>query len=101
MDKYTAIYILKNDLGGISSLIKNLVIYRGINALPQAIIFLQVDGSSSAILTDEFVKEVSDRYIELYQKISGKPFERANTSEITSRIEENVARAILPLIAGI
>jgi len=62
MDKYTATYILKNDLGGISSLIKNLVIYRGINALPQAIIFLQVDGSSFATFTGEFVKDIPTTY---------------------------------------
>ncbi|CAN5373290.1 phosphoribosylaminoimidazolesuccinocarboxamide synthase [soil metagenome] len=63
--------------------------------------FQGLDGQVIPDFTEEFVKEVSDRYIELYQKISGKPFERANTSDINSRIEENVARAIIPLIAGI
>jgi glycosyltransferase involved in cell wall biosynthesis len=62
MDKYTVTYILKNDLGGISSLIKNLVTYIGVDALPQAIIFIQVAGSNFATFTGEFVKDVPTAY---------------------------------------
>ena len=38
MDSYTVTYVLKNDMGGISSLIHNLIEYRGDKALPQEVI---------------------------------------------------------------
>jgi phosphoribosylaminoimidazole-succinocarboxamide synthase len=41
-------------------------------------------------MTDEYITSVSDRYIELYENITGKTFEKANTSDIISRIETNV-----------
>jgi len=41
-------------------------------------------------MTGEFVNEVSDRYIELYEKITGDKFERADISDIEARIERNV-----------
>lgn len=41
-------------------------------------------------LTDHFVNSVSQRYIELYEKITGAPFEKANTDNIQSRIKSNV-----------
>ena len=41
-------------------------------------------------MTDSFVKQVSDRYIELYEKITGEKFIKANASEINKRIEKNV-----------
>ena len=40
-------------------------------------------------MTDEFVNEVSDRYIELYEKITGERFEKADVSDVVSRIETN------------
>ena len=41
-------------------------------------------------MTGEFVNEVSERYIELYEKITGDKFERADISDIEARIERNV-----------
>ncbi|MFT7155328.1 MAG: phosphoribosylaminoimidazole-succinocarboxamide synthase [Parvicella sp.] len=41
-------------------------------------------------MTDEFVNSVTDRYIELYEKITGESFVKADTSNILARIEENV-----------
>jgi phosphoribosylaminoimidazole-succinocarboxamide synthase len=41
-------------------------------------------------MTDEYIASVSDRYIELYENITGKNFEKANTLDILSRIETNV-----------
>lgn len=40
-------------------------------------------------MTDEFVNEVSDRYIELYEKITGEKFAKADITDIGSRIENN------------
>lgn len=40
-------------------------------------------------MTDVFVNEVSDRYIELYEKITGEKFIRADISNVPERIEKN------------
>lgn len=41
-------------------------------------------------MTSEYVKEVSERYIELYEKIVGEKFIKADISKISGRVEENV-----------
>ncbi|MCE7053784.1 phosphoribosylaminoimidazolesuccinocarboxamide synthase [Algoriphagus sp. AGSA1] len=48
------------------------------------------DGQSIPEMTDEIVESISDRYIELYEKITGETFQKANTSEIESRIEKAI-----------
>jgi len=40
-------------------------------------------------MTDNFVNEVSERYIELYENIIGEKFSRGDISDITKRIENN------------
>jgi phosphoribosylaminoimidazole-succinocarboxamide synthase len=40
-------------------------------------------------MSDDFVNEVSERYIELFEKITGEKFERADIRDITTRIERN------------
>jgi phosphoribosylaminoimidazole-succinocarboxamide synthase len=40
-------------------------------------------------MTDEFVNEVSERYIELYEKITGEKFIRSDISNVPERIERN------------
>jgi phosphoribosylaminoimidazole-succinocarboxamide synthase len=40
-------------------------------------------------MTDQFVNEVSERYIELYEKITGETFVRADISDVSKRIEKN------------
>jgi len=47
------------------------------------------DGQKIPEMTDEFVSEVSDRYIELYEKITGESFIRADISNVPERIEKN------------
>jgi phosphoribosylaminoimidazole-succinocarboxamide synthase len=39
--------------------------------------------------TDEIIKSISDRYIELYEKITGKPFLKATSESAVERIEKN------------
>lgn len=63
--------------------------------------FQGLEGQEIPVFPDEFVKEVSDRYIELYQKITGKKFERAASENSLLRIEDNLVRALQPLMAGI
>ena len=41
-------------------------------------------------MTDEYVETVSERYIELYENITGETFVKADVSNINSRIETNV-----------
>ncbi len=41
-------------------------------------------------MTDDFVEMVSERYIELYENITGENFKRAKTDEIEDRIFNNI-----------
>ena len=41
-------------------------------------------------MPEEFVEEVSDRYIELYENITGEPFVKADNSRIEARILKNI-----------
>lgn len=43
-------------------------------------------------MTEEYVNEVSERYIELYEKITGEKFVRADISDVETRIRENCLR---------
>lgn len=48
------------------------------------------DGQSVPEMTDEIVESISDRYIELFEKITGEKFQKANTTEIEARIEQAI-----------
>ena len=52
--------------------------------------FQGLEGQTMPIMPDDFVITVTDRYIELYEKITGKKFEKADTTDISKRIENNV-----------
>lgn len=54
--------------------------------------FQGLEGQSVPEMSDEYIKTVSDRYIELYENIMGKPFVKAEVSDIHKRIENNVLR---------
>jgi len=41
-------------------------------------------------MSEEWVNQISERYIELYEKITGEKFERADSSDINRRIEKNI-----------
>ncbi|MBN3584665.1 phosphoribosylaminoimidazolesuccinocarboxamide synthase [Algoriphagus aestuarii] len=45
------------------------------------------EGQTVPEMTDEIVESISDRYIELFEKITGEKFQKAETSQITKRIE--------------
>ncbi len=49
------------------------------------------EGQTIPELTDAKIEEISQRYIELYEKITGETFVKSDTSKIDSRIEANVA----------
>ncbi|MDP4291000.1 MAG: phosphoribosylaminoimidazolesuccinocarboxamide synthase, partial [Bacteroidota bacterium] len=41
-------------------------------------------------MTEDYVISVSDRYIELYEQITGQPFVKADTSNVISRVQKNI-----------
>ena len=52
--------------------------------------FQGLEGQKIPVMTDEYVKSVSERYIELYETIIGEPFVKADVSEIPVRVKDNV-----------
>lgn len=48
------------------------------------------DGQQVPEMTDEYCNSVSERYIELYEKIGGEPFKKADITDVPNRIEKNV-----------
>jgi phosphoribosylaminoimidazole-succinocarboxamide synthase len=52
--------------------------------------FQGLKGQVMPEIPDEFVREVTERYIELYENITGEEFVRADYSNILHRIEQNV-----------
>ena len=53
--------------------------------------FMGREGEQVPEMTDEYVNSVSERYIELYEHIVGEPFVKADTENISERIEKNIA----------
>jgi phosphoribosylaminoimidazole-succinocarboxamide synthase len=49
--------------------------------------FMGQEGQAVPDMTDDYVKSVSDRYIELYERITGRGFVPADTSDIAARIQ--------------
>jgi phosphoribosylaminoimidazole-succinocarboxamide synthase len=47
------------------------------------------EGQSVPEMTENYVNEVSERYIELYEKITGEKFIKADISDVHARIEKN------------
>ena len=52
--------------------------------------FQGLEGQTMPEMPDEFVQTITDRYIELYERISGNTFVKAETSDIANRIQSNV-----------
>ena len=52
--------------------------------------FQGLKGQKIPVMTEQYIEKVSSRYIELYEKITGENFIKADTSNIEKRIEENV-----------
>jgi phosphoribosylaminoimidazole-succinocarboxamide synthase len=50
------------------------------------------DGQQVPVMDDAFVDLVSERYIELYENITGEKFERADVSNVPARVEGNIRK---------
>ncbi|MGK0428928.1 MAG: phosphoribosylaminoimidazole-succinocarboxamide synthase, partial [Psychroserpens sp.] len=52
--------------------------------------FQGLEGQTVPEMSDDYIQTVSDRYIELYEKIMGEAFVKADVTDIENRIESNV-----------
>lgn len=48
------------------------------------------EGQKVPFMTDEYVRSVSDRYIELYENITGEKFQKSDSDDIMRRIQLNI-----------
>lgn len=48
------------------------------------------DGQNVPEMTDDFVNLVSERYIELFEKITGKSFDKEDVENVLERVENNI-----------
>ncbi|CAM3649380.1 phosphoribosylaminoimidazolesuccinocarboxamide synthase [Mucilaginibacter galii] len=52
------------------------------------------DGQQVPEMTPEIVQSISERYIELFEQITGKAFEKSNNQEVLNRVESAVKQAL-------
>jgi len=52
--------------------------------------FQGLEGQTMPVMPDDFVLSVSERYIELFEQITGKKFKKADTTNVLKRIERNI-----------
>jgi phosphoribosylaminoimidazole-succinocarboxamide synthase len=52
--------------------------------------FQGLEGQQMPFMPDEFVNTITERYIELYERITGRNFEKSDTTDIQARIQKNV-----------
>jgi len=57
------------------------------------------DGQSIPVMTTDIVNSISDRYIELYEQITGDKFVKNERSDVVSRIEKNVSDSLNNLLS--
>jgi len=55
------------------------------------------EGQSVPEMSDAWINEISERYIELYEKVTGDTFVKHPTEEIATRVENNILKALKDL----
>lgn len=55
------------------------------------------EGQKVPEMTPEIVEKISERYMELYEHITGEKFRRTDTENVLQRIENNVSKALKEL----
>ncbi|WP_214229323.1 phosphoribosylaminoimidazolesuccinocarboxamide synthase [Pedobacter sp. B4-66] len=58
------------------------------------------DGQTVPVMTLEIVSSISDRYIELYEQITGDKFVKNEAADVVNRIEKNVADSLNQLFSA-
>lgn len=53
--------------------------------------FQGLDGQTMPTMPDSFIHVITDRYVELYEKITGNTFQKGDNTNINKRIETSVA----------
>ncbi len=48
------------------------------------------EGQNIPEMSDEWVNQISERYIELFEKVTGKNFEKNYSEDILGRVEANI-----------
>ncbi|MDE6298053.1 MAG: phosphoribosylaminoimidazolesuccinocarboxamide synthase, partial [Muribaculaceae bacterium] len=59
--------------------------------------FMGQEGQKMPEMTPEFIESVSERYIELFEHVTGQQFVKADCPDLAARIEDNVTNCILKL----
>lgn len=55
------------------------------------------EGQRMPDMPDAFVAEITERYIELYEQVTGMPFRRDDSADIADRVERNIRTALAAL----
>lgn len=55
------------------------------------------EGQKVPEMTEKIVNSISERYMELYEQITGEKFERGDSTNVIERIENNVSKALKEL----
>jgi phosphoribosylaminoimidazole-succinocarboxamide synthase len=55
------------------------------------------DGQKIPEMSEEFINQVSERYIELYEMITGDKFVKSDVTDVLKRVEGNINKAITAL----
>lgn len=58
------------------------------------------DGQTIPVMTPEIVDSISERYIELYEQITGDKFVKNEQDDILQRIEQNVLNSLTTLLSN-
>jgi phosphoribosylaminoimidazole-succinocarboxamide synthase len=56
------------------------------------------EGQQVPDMNESYIKEVSERYIELFEKITGEAFQKAKAEDVAGRIEQNVTSYLNDLL---
>jgi len=56
--------------------------------------FMGKEGQQVPAMSDEWLDQISARYIELYERVTGKTFVKQDYSNVEARIEENINKAL-------
>jgi phosphoribosylaminoimidazole-succinocarboxamide synthase len=52
------------------------------------------EGQDMPDMPDDFIRQVSERYIELFEKITGEGFQYTESTQVEKRIEENIKKSL-------
>jgi phosphoribosylaminoimidazole-succinocarboxamide synthase len=56
--------------------------------------FMGLENQQMPMMTDEVVERISERYIELYEKVTGEKFVKREYNDIIQTIEKNIIKAL-------